>query len=248
MVHDLSPLHYNDEGELPPWIDEMVERAALVFTPSAFTASELRRHLGVPEDRIRVIGGAPALEAGTAEPLSIGELHDLGIEPPLALRYGGYTKRKEVPLLLDAWARVPLGTLVLAGPSWTAQEPMLSCLSSATRAIVLDYVSNRLLARLLRSATVLVSTSEYEGFGLPPLEALAAGIPVVAVKEPFVQELCGAAAVLVERDPRRLAEALTRVLLDHELRERLRSEGSVQAAKFSWNRSASIVLDTYSSA
>ena len=57
MVHDLSPLHYDDEGQLPPWIDEIVERAALVLTPSEFTASELQKHFGVAEQRIRIIGG-----------------------------------------------------------------------------------------------------------------------------------------------------------------------------------------------
>ena len=64
MVHDLSPLHYDDEGQLPPWIDEIVEHAALVLTPSAFTASELQKHLGVPEQRIRIIGGAPSSRRG----------------------------------------------------------------------------------------------------------------------------------------------------------------------------------------
>lgn len=211
-VHDLSPLHFDDEGRLPPWIDEIADRARLLLTPSAFTASEIERHLGVSEERIRVIGGGPALDAQSAAPLSRRELAELGIEPPLVLRYGGYTKRKNVPLLLEAWSRVPTGTLVLAGPPQAAREAILDAARSRERLVVLDYVSAELLARLLKTATVLVSTSSYEGFGLPPLEALAAGTPVIAVAAPFVREVCEKAALLVDADADELASALCAVI------------------------------------
>jgi glycosyltransferase involved in cell wall biosynthesis len=211
-VHDLSPLHFDDEGRLPPWIDEIADRARLLLTPSAFTASEIERHLGVSEERIRVIGGGPALDAQSAAPLSRRELAELGIEPPLVLRYGGYTKRKNVPLLLEAWSRVPTGTLVLAGPPQAAREAILDAARSRERLVVLDYVSAELLARLLKTATVLVSTSSYEGFGLPPLEALAAGTPVIAVAAPFAREVCEKAALLVDADADELASALCAVI------------------------------------
>jgi glycosyltransferase involved in cell wall biosynthesis len=245
MVHDLSPLHYDDEGQLPPWIDEIVERAALVLTPSAFTALELQKHLDVPEHRIQVIGGAPVLEATDAAPLSAYELRDLGIEPPFTLRYGGYTKRKGVQLLLDAWTRVPNGTLVLAGPSWTAGEPALSLASSSDRVVVLDYVSDELLARLLRSAAALASTSEYEGYGLPALEAMAAGTPVVAVSTPFVREVCGDVAYLVEPDAEALARAIALVGQDDALARRLSDAGLSRAEQYSWERVAHTVMSAY---
>jgi glycosyltransferase involved in cell wall biosynthesis len=248
MVHDLSPLHYDDEGTLPPWLGEIVERAALLLTPSAFTANELSRHLGVPGERVRVIGGGPALDARHAEPLSRSELEQLGIEPPLVLRYGGYTKRKNVPLLLEAWAQVPIGTLVLAGPPQPARARVLAGAPSLDRVIVLDYVAQTLLARLLRSAAVLVSTSQYEGFGLPPLEALAAGTPTVAVSAPFVQEVCGDAALLVEERAEALGEALHQVLVDRELASRLRAAGPLRAARFTWSQVADSVLRAYASA
>jgi glycosyltransferase involved in cell wall biosynthesis len=248
MVHDLSPLHYDDEGELPPWIHEIVERAALLLTPSAFTASELQRHFGVEEQRIRVMGGAPVLEARNAVPLSSTELRDLGIEPPFTLRYGGYTKRKGVRLLLDAWARVPHGTLVLAGPSRTAGDPILSLVSSSDRVVVLDYVSDELLARLLRSATALASTSEYEGYGLPALEAMAAGTPVVAVSTTFVREVCGDAACLVEPEAEALARAIALVAQDDALARRLADAGLSRAEQYSWERVARGVLGAYLSA
>ena len=245
MVYDLSPLHYDDEGQLPPWIDEIVDRAALVLTPSAFTASELQKHFGVAEQRIQIIGGAPVLEARGAVPLSTTELRDLGIEPPFTLRYGGYTKRKGVRLLLDAWARVPHGTLVLAGPSRTAGESILSLASSSDRVVVLDYVSDELLARLLRSAAALASTSEYEGYGLPALEAMATGTPVVAVSTPFVREICGDAAYLVEPEAEALARAIALVGRDDTLARRLSDAGLSRAEQYSWERVAHGVLSAY---
>jgi glycosyltransferase involved in cell wall biosynthesis len=248
MVHDLSPLHYDDEGELPPWIDEIVGRAAFLLTPSVFTAAELHRHLAVPRERVRVIGSGPALVAPDAEPLSPSELRRYGIDPPFILRYGGYTKRKNVPLLLEAWARVPFGTLVLAGPPQTMRKKILDDAPSLDRVVVLDYVPETLLVRLLLSAAGLASTSSYEGFGLPPLEAMAAGTAVVAVSTPFVREVCGDAALLVEASAPSLGEALCRLLDDGELAHDLRAAGRRRARTFTWNAVASAVLQAYTSA
>ena len=245
MVHDLAPLHYDDEGQLPRWIDEILERAVVVLTPSAFTASELQKHFGVAEQRIQIIGGAPALEARGAVPLSAEELRDLGIGPPFTLRYGGYTKRKGVRLLLNAWASVPHGTLVLAGPSRTRGESVLPVASSIDRVVVLDYVSDELLARLLRSATALASTSEYEGYGLPVVEAMATGTPVVAVSTPFVREVCGDAAYLVEPEAEALARAISLVGQDDALARRLSDAGLSRVERYSWERVAHGVLSAY---
>jgi glycosyltransferase involved in cell wall biosynthesis len=244
-VHDITPLLYADEMSPPQWFPEIVERASLLLTPSAFTAAELQKHLSIPAERICVFGGAPALEARDAEPLSADELHDLGIEPPFVLRYGGFTTRKNVSLLLEAWAHVSLGTLVLTGPPQAARARILDAAPSLDRVVVLDYVSKTLLARLLRSAAVLVSTSSYEGFGLPPLEALAAGTPVVAVSTPFTREVCGSAALLVEGRAEAVADALHQVLSDTDLAQRLTDAGPTHAADFTWSRAADAVQQAY---
>jgi len=248
MVHDLSPLHYDDEGTLPPWIKEIAERAELLLTPSAFTADELHRHLNVPRERVHIIGGAPVLEAAHAEPLSSAELRGLGVEPPFVLRYGGYTARKNVSRLLEAWAKVPFGTLVLAGPRQAARKDILAAAPSLERVVVLDYVPQVLLAQLLRSAAVLASTSLYEGFGLPPLEALAAGTPVVAVATPVAEEVCGNAAILVKDEADALGDAIRRVLTENELADQLRQAGQGRAAGSCWSSAAAEVLRAYARA
>jgi glycosyltransferase involved in cell wall biosynthesis len=248
MLHDLSPLHYDDEGTLPPWIDEIAERAKLLLTPSAFTADELHRHLNVPRERVHIIGGAPVLEAAHVEPLSLAELRRLGIEPPFVLRYGGYTARKNVSLLLEAWHEVPFGTLVLVGPIQASRDAILARAPSLERVVVLDYVSQALLGQLLRSAAVLASPSLYEGFGLPQLEALAAGTPVVAVAIPVAEEVCGAAAILVEDQADALGDAIRRVLSEADLADHLRRLGQARAAGFQWSKAAAGVLHAYSRA
>lgn len=244
-IHDLSPLHFDDEVPFPPWLDEVIGGARLLLTPSRFTAGELMKHFGVEAPRIRVFGGAPALDAGDAKPLSEADLADLGISSPFVLRYGGYTTRKNVPLLLEAWAAVPHGTLVLAGPPQRPRERILREAPSLERVIVLDYISSGLLARLLRTATALISTSTYEGFGLPPLEALAVGTPVVAVSQPFVRETCGDAAVLVRATPADLAEAVSSLLDPTRRAQALRSGVRQWKGQADWRTAAALVLETY---
>jgi glycosyltransferase involved in cell wall biosynthesis len=211
-IHDLAPLRYPDEGNLPSWAEEIRQRASLLLTPSAFTRKEVSELWNVPPERIRVIGGGPVLDARDAHPLTTAELRRLGIRPPFVLRYGGYTARKNVPLLLEAWSTVATGSLVLSGPPQDQRARLLAEAPSLDRVTVLDYVSTEMLGRLLKSAAALVTTSAYEGFGLPPLEALSAGVTVIAVAAPFVREVCGDSVRYVEASPEALGAAMSEVL------------------------------------
>lgn len=246
--HDLSPLHFPDEGSLPAWTAEIAERAARLVCPSEFTASELVARLGVEPARVTVVANGPGHDASGAEPLSSAELTGLGVRTPLVLRLGGYTERKNVSLLLGAWPEIRNATgasLALVGPPQAIRADRLARAPSLDGVTVLDYLPAEVVPRLMAAADVLVSTSSYEGFGLPPLEAMTAGTAVVAVRTPFHEEVCGEAAVLVENDSAALAAAVIRVLADDELRERLAVAGRARAPRFSWERSAELLLDVY---
>lgn len=242
-VYDLAPLRFGDEGSLPPWAAESVERAELVLCPSRFAASELHELLGVAEEKLRVVGCGTGLDPAQAEPLAENELREIGIAPPFVLRCGGYTARKNVRLLLEAWRLVAAeATLVLAGPPQAARNGLAGLVDGPV--VLLDFAPAELLERLLRSAAALVSTSLYEGFGMPVLEALAAGTPVVATRTPFTEEVAGDAAFLVDAEPAAIAGALERVLAG----ERPEGDGRARAASFTWARTARAVAAAYAAA
>ncbi|MGZ4354210.1 MAG: glycosyltransferase family 4 protein [Gaiellaceae bacterium] len=239
-VYDLAPLRFHDEGSLPPWAAESVERAELVLCPSRFAASELHELLGVPEEKLRVVGCGTGLDPVQAEPLGENELRELGIAPPFVLRCGGYTARKNVGLLLEAWQLVEAeATLVLAGPPQAARNDLAGLLDG--QIVLLDYAPAELLERLFRTAAALVSTSLYEGFGMPVLEALTAGTPVVATRTPFTEEVAGDAAFLVDAEPAAIAGALERALAG----DRPQGDGRSRAASFTWARTANAVAEAY---
>lgn len=240
--YDLSPLSFGDEGALPAWTEETAARAQLILVPSQFVAGELERELGVEPERLVVFSNGPGHDP--APPLSDAELATLGVTGPYVLRAGGYTARKNVPLLLSAWAEIRRrtgATLVLAGPPQPARAAQLADAPSLDGVVTLDYLPAAVVPRLVAGASVLVSPSTYEGFGLPPLEAMASGTPVVAVRCGAVEEVCGDAALFVDDDSAAFADAVVRVLEDELLRERMVARGREQAGLFSWTRSAEAV-------
>lgn len=251
-VWDLAAVRFRDEGELPPWAPDMIRRARFVLTHSRFIADEVSSLFDIDPTRIRVVPHGPARDLGTVPPLTAAELGGLGIRGRFVLRTGGYTDRKHVDLLLTAWPHVrqrhPGTTLVLAGPAQPARRALLAAAPSLEGVHVLDFLPGALVGGLMRSAAAVASPSRYEGFGLPPLEAMTAGTPVVALRTAFAEEICGEAAVLVEDDPLAFAEGLHRVLSDQELGARLKASGLNQACLFTWAGAAGAIHHVYRSA
>ena len=210
---------------------EAAERADLIVAVSRFTASQVRDLLGVEESRIRVVPHGVHLPAPAAR----------RPREPFILHVGAIQRRKNIARLLRAFERVPAGwRLVMAGAGGFESEEILSLVARSPRrgdVELLGYVPRAALEDLYSRAGVFAFPSLDEGFGIPVLEAMAWGAPVVTSNRSALPEVAGDAALLV--DPFReeeIAAALIRVIEDSRLAELLRNRGRERAAQFPWRR------------
>lgn len=218
--------------------------AAAIVAVSQATADDLVA-LGVDSERLTVAPlGSTLLPTGT-----------LRAEPQLPAHYllcvGETSPRKRLELVLHALAllHAPELGLVIAGPP-AADEPrlreLISSLGLRERVLRLEHVSDALLSVLYRDAVALCFPSISEGFGLPVLEALAAGLPVVASDIAVLRELAGDAALYpAEAAPRAWAEAVESIVCDERLRSEMVRRGHARAALFTWERTARATLAAY---
>ncbi len=256
-VHDVAQIALPDPSIFALWknlrwrlrFGRSARVATLMLADSAFTGTEIQRMLGVPAERIRV-----ALLAADdfAIPSPAGDqqaLEKLGIRTPFILAVGAADKRKNHPMLVRAMQTVvaanPGATLVLAGPRRKANAAS----ADAPWMQTLGFVSESELAALYRNTAALVMPSTYEGFGLPVLEAMRLGAPVICTQASSLPEVGGSAALWVAPDnDAELAEAIMRVLGDESLREALRAASLRQAATFSWDDTARRTLAAFDEA
>jgi glycosyltransferase involved in cell wall biosynthesis len=165
--------------------------------------------------------------------------------PPYVLFVGALQRRKEPDLALRALGRLDDLHLVFAGPDRGLGDELrreATALGLDGRVEFAGHVSRDELAALYRGAAGLVFPSRYEGFGLPVLEAMASGTPVVATRSSSIPEVAGDAAILIEPDAAALAAGLERAVAE---RERLRAAGLERAAQFSWTETARRTADVY---
>jgi glycosyltransferase involved in cell wall biosynthesis len=245
-VHDLS--FFRDDTfpggerlrELVPW---SARRAAAVLVPSRAIAGEVEARLEVPRERIHVTheGVSPVFFGAT--PLADAALARLGISRPYAVAVGTLEPRKNLARLLQAWSDVAdslrMWTLVLAGPpGWGPQLP------PAAGVVPIGWVGDATLPGLLAGAEVFCYPSLYEGFGLPPLEAMACDCPVIASRAASMPEVCGDAALYCDPDrPDTVAANIRLLMTDPALRTKLITSGTERARLFSWEGSASKLLE-----
>lgn len=218
-----------------------VRRARAVLTGSEYSRTEIVDWSGVDPDRVVVIG------CGTASDFTPeGAAFQLGF--PYLLYVGNRKAHKNLPRLVQAFARVQEQDslhLVLPG----ALEPDLLALAHAEgvgdRLVFLGPVSDKQLPELYRGAVALVFPSLYEGFGLPPLEAMACGTPVVSSTATSLAEVVGDAALAIDPlDVDSIAHGIDRIVSDDGLRAELRERGLERAARFSWQRTAELTWQT----
>src|SRR5207237_5757291 len=158
--------------------------------------------------------------------------------PPSIVAFGVAKRYKNVGCLVRAFALIssehPAARLLLIGGDGGARD-LIDRLGLAERVIITGAVADAHLRTMIRDAAVFVVPSLVEGFGLPVLEAMALGTPVVVSDTPALREVAGDAALAFDpREPRSLASALNRLLVDEPLRDKLRTAGTARARQFDW--------------
>lgn len=263
-VHDLAFIIQPEcaDPKLRAYLEDVVprsaERADFIIADSENTRNDVVVLLGAPPDRVAVVPGGvePRFAQVTDASLLRRAREHLGVgDDPFILAVGLIEPRKNLNRLMDAFAElkrsgfIPQHKLVLAGGrGWLVQGILDHHQSSPVRDDVLfpGFVSDDLLPAVYSAADVFAFPSVYEGFGLPVLEAMGCGTPVVASRASCIPEVAEGAALLVDpTDVSGLAGALLRAITDPSVREDLQRRGCERAAHYTWERAASELLDVY---
>lgn len=262
-VHDLSVMRFPETH--PPErvktfersFGRSLERAKHLITDTQTVRTEIIEELGVPADRVTAIplGVGAEFRPRTNDELQ-PELAKLGLLP------GGYglcvstiEPRKKIAELLRAWSNLPLSVreatpLVLAGCEGWLNDSLHHQIENARSAGWLKYlgfVPDEALPSLYSGAALFAYPSIYEGFGLPPVEAMASGVPVLVGNRSCLPEVCGDAAAYVDPENETdFARTLREALEDSEWQARARLRGLARAAEYSWDRCVSQTVEVYS--
>ncbi|HKW79243.1 MAG TPA: glycosyltransferase family 1 protein [Candidatus Limnocylindria bacterium] len=259
-IHDLAPLHWPEHYLRLPharvghlWQYALAKRADAIIAVSEATKRDVIERLGVPESRVTVIPEAvdASFDPPPRDMAQARVATSFGIDGPYVLYVGQFDPRKNMDGLVSAFARAaeshPDLRLVVAGDLGKLAPFLHDALDRGraprSRVALVGHVPDSDLAALYAGAECLLHAALLEGFGLTPLESLAAGTPVVGLRAGAVEEVVGDAGLLVEPDA--LGDALLRYLDDESLRTRLRAGSRARAALFSWDRAARDTLDLY---
>jgi glycosyltransferase involved in cell wall biosynthesis len=251
-VHDLTPVHhpeYCDANtvQYPQLIRRALRRGAHVHAVSQFVADEVMEVFGVLPDRVHVVHNGVSdvtpcdARAGRA---FVGERYVLAL--------GTIEPRKNLAALVRAFDEVaatdPDVKLVVAGArGWNVDDfdRALAAARARDRIVLTGRVDDVARADLLAGATMLAYPSRYEGFGLPPLEAMQVGTPVLATAVGAIPEVLGDAALLVAPDASDIARGLGELLSDEDHRAALIARGRERVARYSWDRCADSLVAVY---
>jgi len=251
-IHDVLPLEmpggFKTRGDEERYRKERqrdIDRSHVLFTDSEYSKRQLQRRFTLRSEPIVNYFG-PTLE-GDGKDVPAGDT----AVPPYLLYLGGYDRRKGIVELLKVYLELrrqgKIGCrLLLVGKSHYFSEELRTLVTfgkESGHVRELGYVPDRELVALLQGALALVYPSRYEGFGLPPLEAMHVGCPVITTSRTSIPEVCGDAALYIDPGAGgEFGEALVAVEKDAALRTRLREAGFRQARKFTWEKAATKFL------
>lgn len=263
-IHDLSQILYSQTHErrrarrARQRLPLMTRTATIVITPTEAVRQEVHKHLQVPLNRIVAIAEAAR---SSFRPLDLKStatvLEQLQITRPFVLYVGTVEPRKNLLTLVRAFEEVvsdrdlPLRLVMAGRKGWMVDDLYRHVRQSpvAEQIIFTGYLSDDDLCALYSSCAIFVYPSLYEGFGLPPLEAMACGAPVIASRIPSLSETVGEAALLVApTDTRELAHDIIRLLQDEDLRKQMAQNGMRRAAELRWEQTARLTRAVYDQA
>jgi glycosyltransferase involved in cell wall biosynthesis len=266
-VHDLAFRRFPETAPhgTRRWLarlDAAIQQAARIIVPSRCTGDDLRELFGVDRERVAVV--PHGVDHGRFNPEARSRATEVaggyGLRGPYLLALGGIEPRKNLPALLQAYASLPDDVrpelaIVGSGVEWNPEGPSalraaLATLPPAVRdgIVLTGYVPDHDVPAIVAGALALAYPSRYEGFGLPVLEAMACGTPVLSSSVSAIPEVTGDAALLV--DPTAvdtIADGLRRIVEDEGLRKRLSATGVDRARAFTWpeaaRRTAAVLRD-----
>lgn len=261
-VHDLIPYIYpetSSAGYLRIFLKEMpriIEQSDMIITISEYSKRDIQRYFNLPDEKITVIYEAPETIYQPIEKSKAKGFvkQNYGIKSNYLLYIGGLSDRKNVKSLILAFWKIQKDIpqdykLVIVGKrerSFNKLIKLIETLNLEDKIIFTDFVPVPHMPYLYNAADLFVYPSLYEGFGLPPLEAMACGTPVIASNLTSIPEVTGDAAVLINpNDDLSLASVIEKVLNNPEQLEQMSIDGLKQASKFSWETCARETLGVY---
>jgi glycosyltransferase involved in cell wall biosynthesis len=258
-IHDISyeahPEWYSWQNRiLLRWISKRsVKKADMIFVCSEFTKSEILKYYKIKLEKIFVIPLAADEEFTLYHSM---EGTEYGIKDKFIFYLGAIFNRRFIPEIIEAFKKIadkfPEYQFLISGPNYTHPFVDIDNLIKKTNQkigreaiLYINYISDKDLINLYNEADLFIWLSSYEGFGLPPLEAMACGTPVITTKMASLPEVVGDAALFVEnpKDIDEIIHAINKMLSDERARNWFIAEGLKQAHKFSWRKTAEETLN-----
>lgn len=257
MVLDIFPetMFWKNRLPLKLLMKKSAKKAARVIAISESTKKDIIKYLGIEQEKINVIYPGVSREFSPQnKEYDKNVLSKYNLSLGYILSVGTLEPRKNLIRLLNAYKMIVANEgsmpqlVIVGGHGWLKEDinRVIDSLGLTEKVILTGYVSDSDLPALYRSAKVFVYPSLYEGFGLPPLEAMACGTPVISSNTSSIPEVVGDAGLLVDPyRPDEIARAITIVLKDEELRNHLKHAGLIRSGLFSWDKTAQETIKLY---